>query len=125
MPSILHAPKSFENTLLNRILQSDRYKSYQDAFRVTTGLPLRLVSSDPDHWCLDDQSINRSPFCEALNLCGDSYNACQETNRRLMKKAKVEGPSTCSCFAGLCATAVPVKMGASIVGFLKTGQVFT
>jgi len=125
MPATIHAHKSFENSLLDRILQSDRFKIYQDAFRLTTGLPLRLVSSDPDHWCLDDQSINRSPFCEALNLCGSANTACRETNSRLMKEAERNGPSTCSCFAGLCATAVPVKMGASVVGFLKTGQVFT
>jgi AraC-like DNA-binding protein/ligand-binding sensor protein len=125
MSTPIQAHKSFENTLLDRIVQSDRFKIYQDAFRLTTGLPLRLVSADPDHWCLDDQAINRSPFCEALNLCGSAYTACQETNRRLMKEAEIKGPSTCSCFAGLCATAVPVKMGASVVGFLKTGQVFT
>ena len=125
MPTPIHAPKSFEHNLLDRMILSDRFKIYQDAFRLTTGLPLRLVSSDPDHWCLDDQVVNRSPFCEALNLCGGAYSACRETNRRLMKEAETKGPSTCNCFAGLCATAVPVKMGASVVGFLKTGQVFT
>jgi AraC-like DNA-binding protein len=98
---------------------------YQDAFRTATGLPLRLVSADPDGWCLDDQKINRSPFCEALNLCESACGACVETNRRLMKEAEVNGPSTCHCFAGLCATAVPVKMGASVIGYLKTGQVFS
>jgi AraC-like DNA-binding protein len=125
MLSSLTSPKSFENTLFDRIIQSDRFKIYQSAFRITTGLPLRLVSADPDSWCLDDQAVNRSPFCEALNLCGSSYAACEETNRRLMKEAEIKGASTCNCFAGLCATAVPVKMGASVVGFLKTGQVFT
>lgn len=98
---------------------------YQDAFRTATGLPLRLVSSDPEGWCLDDQSTNRSPFCEELNLCESACSACVETNRRLMKEAEVNGPSTCHCFAGLCATAVPVKMGASVIGYLKTGQVFS
>ena len=125
MPATIHAHKSFENSLLSRILQSDRFKIYQDAFRLTTGLPLRLVSADADHWSLDDNTVNRSPFCEALNLCGGAYTACCETNRRLMREAETNGPSTYNCFAGLCATAVPVKMGASVVGFLKTGQVFT
>ena len=125
MPATIHAHKSFENSLLSRILQSDRFKIYQDAFRLTTGLPLRLVSADADHWSLDDNTVNRSPFCEALNLCGGAYTACRETNRRLMREAEVNGPSTYNCFAGLCATAVPVKLGASVVGFLKTGQVFT
>lgn len=117
--------QQFENILLKRISTSDRFKMYQDAFRTATGLPLRLVSADPDGWCLDDQSINRSPFCEELNLCQSACGACVETNRRLMKEAEVNGPSTCHCFAGLCATAVPVKMGASVIGFLKTGQVFS
>ncbi len=117
--------QEFENSLLLRISNSDRYKMYQEAFRTATGLPLRIVSSDPNGWCLDDQSINRSPFCEVLNLCQSACNACVETNRRLMKEAEVNGPTTCHCFSGLCATAVPVKMGASVIGYLKTGQVFS
>jgi AraC-like DNA-binding protein/ligand-binding sensor protein len=98
---------------------------YQEAFRTATGLPLRLVAADPDAWCLDDQKVNRSPFCEALNLCEKACGACVETNRRLMNEAEVNGPTTCHCFAGLCATAVPIKMGASVIGYLKTGQVFS
>jgi AraC-like DNA-binding protein/ligand-binding sensor protein len=117
--------QEFENSLLQRIANSDRYRMYQEAFRTATGLPLRLVSSDPDGWCLDDQKVNRSPFCESLNLCQSACGACVETNRRLMKEAEVNGPSTCHCFAGLCATAVPVKLGASVIGYLKTGQVFS
>lgn len=117
--------QEFGTSLLQRIANSDRYKMYQEAFRTATGLPLRIVSSDPDGWCLDDQKINRSPFCEAINLCDSACGACVETNRRLMKQAEATGPSTCHCFAGLCATAVPVKMGASVIGYLKTGQVFS
>ncbi len=125
MPNSILPHQEFETTLLQRIANSDRFKMYQEAFRTATGLPLRLVSSDPNGWCLDDQKINRSPFCEALNLCESACGACVETNRRLMKEAEVSGPSTCHCFAGLCATAVPVKMGASVIGYLKTGQVFS
>lgn len=117
--------QEFGQALLHRIAASDRFKMYQDAFRTATGLPLRLVSSDPDAWCLDDQRINRSPFCEALNACEKACGACVETNRRLMKEAEVNGPSTCHCFASLCATAVPVKLGATVIGYLKTGQVFS
>ncbi|MCP5531585.1 MAG: PocR ligand-binding domain-containing protein [Akkermansiaceae bacterium] len=117
--------REFETSLLERLANSERFRVYQDAFRTATGLPLRLVPSDPDAWCLDDQKINRSPFCEALNACDSACGACIETNRRLMKEAETKGPMTCHCFAGLCATAVPVKMGASVVGYLKTGQVFS
>jgi AraC-like DNA-binding protein/ligand-binding sensor protein len=117
--------QEFENSLLQRIANSDRYKMYQEAFRNATGLPLRVVSADPDGWCLDDQKVNRSPFCEELNICQTACGACVDTNRRLMKEAEVSGPTTCHCFAGLCATAVPIKMGASVIGYLKTGQVFS
>jgi AraC-like DNA-binding protein len=117
--------QEFGQSLLQRIAASERFKMYQDAFRTATGLPLRLVSSDPDAWCLDDQRVNRSPFCEALNLCEKACGACVETNRRLMKEAEVNGPTTCHCFASLCATAVPIKMGATVIGYLKTGQVFS
>ncbi len=98
---------------------------YQDAFRAATGLPLRLVESDTEKWCLDDQSINRSPFCEKLNLCKSACHACVDVNKRLMEEADVAGPSTCHCFAGLYASAVPIKLGASTIAYLKTGRVFS
>ncbi len=119
------ASKQFESMLHERLKQSDLFRIYQDAFRTATGLPLRLVGADPDNWCLDENTINRSPFCEALNLCKAACHACIETNRRLIHEASVHGPSTCHCFAGLTASAVPVRLGASIIGYLKTGQVFS
>jgi hypothetical protein len=61
--------QEFENCLLQRIANSDRYKMYQEAFRTATGLPLRIVSSDPDGWCLDEQKINRSAKRLKLQNC--------------------------------------------------------
>jgi AraC-like DNA-binding protein/ligand-binding sensor protein len=117
--------KSFQNTIFERLLSSERFTIYQDAFRAATGLPLRLVESDTEKWCLDDQSINRSPFCEKLNLCKSACHACIDVNKRLMEEADVSGPATCHCFAGLYASAVPIKLGASTIAYLKTGQVFS
>jgi AraC-like DNA-binding protein len=119
------AAKEFESTLHERLRTSEIFRHYQEAFRTATGLPLRLVGADPDAWCLDDNTVNRSPFCELLNVCSAACQACLETNRRLMNEAEVHGPSSCHCFAGMSATAVPVKMGATCIGFLKTGQVFS
>lgn len=117
--------KSFEHAIYERLLHSERFTIYQDAFRAATGLPLRLVTSDTEKWCLDDQSINRSPFCEKLNLCKTACLACIDVNKRLMEDADVSGPATCHCFAGLYATAVPVRLGATTVAYLKTGQMFS
>jgi AraC-like DNA-binding protein/ligand-binding sensor protein len=117
--------KIFQNSLFERLANSERFLVYQDAFRAATGLPLRLVAADTDRWCLDDQNINRSPFCELLNLCKSACHACIDVNTRLMKDATVNGPATCHCFAGLYASAVPIKLGASTIAYLKTGQVFS
>jgi AraC-like DNA-binding protein/ligand-binding sensor protein len=124
-PPPTHSHKSFQQTIFQRLLSSERFTIYQNAFRAATGLPLRLVESDTEKWCLDDHSINRSPFCEKLNLCKSACRACIDVNARLMKEADVSGPATCHCFAGLYASAVPIKLGASTVAYLKTGQVFS
>lgn len=117
--------KDFESGLHERLKISEVFRIYQDAFRTATGLPLRLVGATPEDWCLDDETTNRSPFCETLNLCKSACRACIDTNRRLLDEALVHGPSSCHCFAGLTASAVPIKVGPAVVGYLKTGQVFS
>jgi len=117
-------PKDIVDRLHRRLVASERFRRYQNAFRTATGLPLRLVIADADGWCLDDEVENRSPFCERINLCHSACQACREVNRRLMLEAEVTGPASCHCFSGLTATAVPVRLGATTVAFLKTGQVF-
>ncbi len=114
----------YDQLLFEKLRQSELFETYQDAFRSATGLPLRLVGANIGEWCLDEARENRSLFCETLNLCKSACGACIETNRQLMETAAVSGPTTCHCFAGLAATAVPVRAGSQLVGFLKTGQVF-
>lgn len=114
----------FIRRIFERLLRSERFERYARAFRSATGLPLRMVSSDPDHWCLDDANENRSPFCERINLCHSACSACREVNRRLLVRAESDGPTSCHCFSGMTATAVPVRLGSETVAFLKTGQVF-
>jgi AraC-like DNA-binding protein len=49
--------------------------------------------------------------------------ACLQVQQELAEKATHE-PQTITCSAGLCETAVPIRMGDQLVGFLTTGQVF-
>lgn len=116
---------AYESALFAKLRGSELFITYQDAFRSATGLPLRFVGAELDEWCLDENHQNRSSFCEALNLCRSTCGSCIATNRRLMEEAAVKGPTTCECFSGMAATAVPVRAGDRLVGFLKTGQVFT
>lgn len=114
---------NFENVIFERLRNSGEFLAYQDAFRLATGLPLRMMRMDED-WCIREHRENQSPFCELINKCQIACRECIETNRKLHLLAEVDGPMTCKCFSGLCATAVPVRLGVTTLGFLKTGQVF-
>jgi len=113
----------FEKVVFDRLKASDEFVSYENAFRLATGLPLRFMRMD-EEWCLTEHNENQSPFCEIINKCESACKQCLETNQKLLSRVEVEGPMTCGCFSGLCATAVPVRLGSTTLGFLKTGQVF-
>jgi len=114
---------NFEKVVFERLKTSDEFVAYENAFRLATGLPLRFMRMD-EEWCLTEHSENQSPFCEIINKCETACRQCVETNRKLLAQVEVNGPMTCGCFSGLCATAVPVRLGSTTLGFLKTGQVF-
>lgn len=114
---------NFEKVVFSRLMESDEFTSYENAFRLATGLPLRFMRMD-EEWCLAEHNENQSPFCEIVNKCKIACKECIETNRKLVANVEVNGPMTCGCFSGLCATAVPVRLGSTTLGFLKTGQVF-
>ncbi len=116
---------NFNETLFTKLTESELFKTYQSAFRCATGLPLRLVGPDTsvtDLLCLSDE--NSASFCEKINLCKSACAACIEVNERLMKEAGINGPTTCHCFTGMASTAIPIRNGPALIGFLRTGQVF-
>ncbi len=117
-------PDHFNQALFEKLLHCELFVTYQHAFRCATGLPLRLVRPDAGIRFLCEQKENGSPFCEQLNLCATACQACVKVNERLLENATVNGPTTCHCFSGMSATAVPVRHGASLLGFLRTGHVF-
>jgi len=114
---------NFEELVFDRLKTSDEFIAYEEAFRLATGLPLRFMSRD-EEWCLTEANENQSPFCEIINKCEVACNECVTVNRKLVNEVEVNGPTTCGCFSGLCASAVPVRLGCTTLGFLKTGQVF-
>ena len=114
---------NFEKVVFERLRASDEFIAYEGAFRLATGLPLRFMRMD-EEWCLTEHYENQSAFCEIINKCKTACQECISTNRRLLEMVEVDGPMTCGCFSGLCATAVPVRLGSTTLGFLKTGQVF-
>lgn len=118
-------PETFNEALFDKLNESELFKTYQCAYRCATGLPLRLVrpeSSVVDLLCQVDE--NSAAFCEKLNTCSSACGACIEVNQRLLKEASINGPTTCHCYTGMAATAIPIRNGPMLIGFLRTGQVF-
>jgi AraC-like DNA-binding protein/ligand-binding sensor protein len=109
--------------LVEKLTRSKIFRDYEQAFRSATGLPFSLTP--PETWGLPHHGDrNESPFCEVIAQGGKTCAACLDMQERLAKKVNGEAV-TIKCFAGLCDSAVPVRIGDRLLGFLRTGQVFT
>ena len=107
---------------VDRLKRSRIFKDYEQAFRDTTGLPINLRPLEafdlPHH-----QDPNENPFCALMAKTNQSCAACLQLQRKVEEEAQLE-PKTMKCFAGLCDSSVPVRVGEDLVAFLQTGQVF-
>lgn len=101
--------------------QSQIYRDYEQAFRDTTGLPINLRPIEafdlPHH-----KDPNENPFCALMATTNHSCAACLQLQRRVEVEACLE-PKTLKCFAGLCDSAVPIRVGNNLIAFLQTGQI--
>jgi AraC-like DNA-binding protein/ligand-binding sensor protein len=109
-------------SLIERLSQSKIYEDYSKAFVETTGLPLSLQPVEA--WQLALRSHPKeSPFCAIMSKNSRTCAACLEVQDQARTQSKNE-PTTVRCFAGLCDTVVPVRLGNEVFGYLQTGQIF-
>ncbi|MGC9944290.1 MAG: helix-turn-helix domain-containing protein [Verrucomicrobiota bacterium] len=108
--------------LMEALAGSKIYQDYERAFSEATGLPVALRSIES--WRLPHHGKKfENPFCDMLAQKSRACAACLQTQQQLSETATLEA-KTVTCQAGLCDTAVPVRMGEQLIGFLTTGQVF-
>jgi AraC-like DNA-binding protein len=108
--------------LIQALADSKIYRDYERAFSEATGLPCGLRSVES--WQLPHHGKKfENPFCELLSQTGPACGACLQVQQQLSETA-THDPKTVTCQAGLSDTAVPVRMGEQLIGFLTTGQVF-
>jgi len=110
-----------ENPVFKALQDSKLFREYQEAFQNATGLPLALHGVKSEHFERDAKQMNH-PFCEILARSNQSCAACFAMQKRLEEETGLE-PKTLHCFAGMCETAVPVRVGENIIAFLQTGQI--
>jgi AraC-like DNA-binding protein/ligand-binding sensor protein len=109
-------------TLIDALVTSKIYQDYERAFTEATGLPVAL--RPVESWQLPHHGRRgESPFCAMVAGKSKACAVCLQVQERLLEAAK-DAPATVCCEAGLNDTAVPVKLGERVVGFLQTGQVF-
>jgi len=108
--------------LVEALNSSKVYQEYERAFSETTGLPVAL--RPVESWQLPHHGKrNESPFCALMAQKSRACGACLQVQETLSERAMRE-PETVTCPVGMCDTAVPVRLGDRLIGFLQTGQVF-
>jgi len=108
--------------LIEALAGSKIYQDYERSFSEATGLPVALRSVES--WQLPHHGKKfENPFCGMLAQKSRACAACLQTQQQLSETATHDA-KTVTCQAGLCDTAVPVRMGDQLIGFLTTGQVF-
>lgn len=114
--------QKLNNNLIETLAQSEIYKDYEQAFTETTGLPVCLRPIET--WQLPHHGRKReNPMCEMMAHKSRSCATCLQVQQDLTEGAKEKAFSVI-CPLGLCDTAVPIKLGDKLIGFLQTGQVF-
>lgn len=113
--------QSSEKALIERLSESRIFRDYERAFGEATGLPLSLRPVEIWHPAHRNKR-HENPFCALMARQSRSCAACLEVQRELSKDSG-QTAKTAICFAGMCDTAVPLRVGSELVGFLQTGQV--
>jgi AraC-like DNA-binding protein len=108
---------------LVEVLSSSKvFQEYERAFTEATGLPVAL--RPVESWQLPHHGKrNEAPFCALMSEKSRACASCLQVQEKLSQAAAQE-PRTITCPAGLADTAVPVRLGDRLIGFLQTGQIF-
>ncbi len=111
-----------DKSLVETLKRSAVYREYESAFRGAVGLPLAFTPVET--WGLPlREDAAESPFCRVMAGRNKTCAACLEIQAKLTREA-AGGVASERCFSGMRDSAVPVKLGDRLVGFLRTGQVF-
>jgi len=113
--------KSSSWSVQGALSESQIYRDFERAFTRGTGLPLSLHAPEMLN-VVKYARRKENPFCALMAKTNTSCAACYALQQKLEQEAQLQ-PKTLKCFAGLCETAVPVRVGDKLIAFLQTGQI--
>lgn len=108
-----------DRELMAQLGKSELFRDYQQAFEATVGMPLTIASADAREW----------PALDARNPGGGPAPANVSRGPRGVElRGWVEAGAggevkTVTDRAGLSESAVPIRLGERVFGFLRTGRV--
>jgi AraC-like DNA-binding protein/ligand-binding sensor protein len=122
MAEASHTGQSKEDKqLINMLLRSRLFRDYETVFTKATGLPLTL--RPVEFWQLAHHGKkHENPFCALLAERPATLAVCLEAHQNMIEHTGLL-PHTVTCPFGLTETAVPVKLGTRVIGYLRIGQV--
>ena len=107
--------------LIDTLRRSKLFRSYEQVFSEATGLALAIRPLE--FWQLAHHGKkHENPFCALLAENPNSLAVCLRAHQEMIDHTGVL-PHTVTCPFGLTETAVPIKLGEQIVGYLRIGQV--
>jgi AraC-like DNA-binding protein/ligand-binding sensor protein len=114
--------KKADLELLKAIVNSSIFKEFEHAFTEATGLPVALRPVESFQLSFHNGK-NQGPFCTLMARENRTCGACLRMQAQAAETA-VEKSRTTVCYAGLCETVVPLRLGKRLIGYLWTGQTF-
>jgi AraC-like DNA-binding protein len=116
------ASRADSNKQLIKMLRRSRlFRDYETVFTKATGLPLTLRPLE--FWQLAHHGKkHENPFCALLAEQPKTLAVCLQAHQDMIDHTGIL-PHTVTCPFGLTETAIPVKLGANVVGYLRIGQV--
>jgi AraC-like DNA-binding protein len=111
-----------DRSLVEALSNSKIFQDYERAFTEATGMPVAFRAIES--WQLPHHGKrNEGPFCAIISEKSRACASCLQVQEKL-SDAAVDDAHTAVCPNGLSDTAVPVRLGDRLIGFLQTGQVF-
>jgi AraC-like DNA-binding protein/ligand-binding sensor protein len=115
------ATNNANKQLIDTLLRSRLFREYENVFTKATGLALALRPLE--YWQLEHhQKTNENQFCALLAQRPATLAVCLQSHAEIIRHTGIK-PCTETCPFGLTETAVPVRLGAETIGFLRIGQV--
>ena len=121
MPEAETVQSNSNKQLIDTLRRSKLFRRYEQVFSEATGLALTL--RPVDFWQLEHQGKkHQNPFCAMLAERPATLAVCLQAHQDIIDHTGLI-PHTVTCPFGLTETAVPVKLGTQIIGYLRIGQV--